>query len=107
MRSYNGENKVSESALPAGSHWFGQHHPGRVGSLEEALLVDPSGDLSDQDRSHSFRAKLLVNAQIIYFHHFLNPNICKEKKYKLLATLLNHIKLGHSLTSTEQIANAY
>lgn len=58
-------------SLPAGPHRFGQYHSGSVDSLEDALQVDPSGDLSDQHRSHAFGTQLFVHTQEINFHHLL------------------------------------
>lgn len=56
---------------PARAHRFGQYHSSSVNSLEDALPVDPSGDLSDQNRSDSFGTKLLVDAEEIDLNHFL------------------------------------
>lgn len=57
--------------LPASSHRFGQHYPCSVDGLEDALLVDPSGDLSDQHGSHTLGAQLLVDTQEVDLHHLL------------------------------------
>lgn len=56
---------------PACAHRFGQYHSSSVNSLKDALQVDPSGDLSDQNRSNSFGTKLLVDAEEIDLNHFL------------------------------------
>lgn len=56
---------------PACAHRFGQHHSSSVNSLKNTLQIDPSGDFSDQNRSHSFGAKLLVDAEEIDLDHFL------------------------------------
>mmetsp|Transcript_22427 Transcript_22427/g.63649 ORF Transcript_22427/g.63649 Transcript_22427/m.63649 type:complete len:446 (+) Transcript_22427:202-1539(+) len=48
-----------------------QHHPGRVGRLEDALLVDAAGDLSDEHRSEPLRAQLLVHAEEVHLDHRL------------------------------------
>lgn len=65
--------------LPAGPHWFGQYHSGSVDSLEDALQIDPSGDLSDQHRSHAFGAQLFVHTQEINLHHLLVSGGMREK----------------------------
>lgn len=56
---------------PAGSHRFGQYHSSGVDCLEDSLQVHPSCDFSYQNRSNSFRAKLLVDAEEIDLNHFL------------------------------------
>lgn len=56
---------------PACAHRFGQDHPSSVDSLEDSLQVYPSCDFSYQNRSNSFRAKLLVDAEEIDLNHFL------------------------------------
>mmetsp|Transcript_29490 Transcript_29490/g.93227 ORF Transcript_29490/g.93227 Transcript_29490/m.93227 type:complete len:413 (-) Transcript_29490:30-1268(-) len=48
-----------------------QHHPGRVGRLEDAFLVDTAGDLSNEHRSEPLRAQLLVHAEEIHLDHRL------------------------------------
>jgi hypothetical protein len=58
---------------PAGAHGFGQYHTSGVDSLEDALQVDPSGDLSDQDWGYPLGAQLLVDAQEVDLHHLLIP----------------------------------
>lgn len=49
-------NNPVQQPLPAGAHWCGQHYASCVDSLVEALLVDPSGELSDQNWSHPLEA---------------------------------------------------
>lgn len=56
---------------PACAHRFGQDHPSGVDRLEDSLQVYPSCDFSYQNRSNSFRAKLLVDAEEIDLNHFL------------------------------------
>lgn len=58
---------------PASSHRFGQYHTGSVHCLKDALKIDPSGDLSDQNWSDPFGSQLLVDAQEIDLYHFLFP----------------------------------
>lgn len=62
---------MSLSDPPAGAHRFGQYHASGVDSLEDALQVDPSGDLSDQDWRYPLGAQLLVDAQKVDLHHLL------------------------------------
>lgn len=59
--------------LPAGAQWCGQHYASCVDSLVEALLVDPSGELSDQNWSHPLEAQLLMNTQEFDLYHPLLP----------------------------------
>lgn len=59
--------------LPAGAEGSRQHFVGGVDSLAEALLVDPSAELSDQNWSHPLETQLLVNAQEFDLHHPLLP----------------------------------
>lgn len=59
--------------LPAGTQGRGQHDGSCVDSLAEALLVDPSRKLSDQDRSHPLEAQLLMNTQEFDVRHPLLP----------------------------------
>lgn len=56
---------------PACAHRLGQDHPSSVDRLEDSLQVYPSCDFSYQNRSNSFRAKLLVHAEEIDLNHFL------------------------------------
>lgn len=62
-----------EQLQPAGAQWCGQHCAHRVDGLPQALLVDPSGELSDQNRSHPLEAQLLMNAQEFDLRHSLLP----------------------------------
>jgi hypothetical protein len=39
--------------VAASSNWLGQHHPSRVHSLKNALLVDSAGYLPDQNWSNT------------------------------------------------------
>lgn len=55
--------------LPAGAYWCGQYYASGVDSLAEPLLVDPSGELSDQHWSHSLEAELLMNTQEFDLYH--------------------------------------
>lgn len=59
--------------LPAGTQGRGQHDGSCVDGLAEALLVDPSCELSDQDRSHPLEAQLLMNTQEFDMRHPLFP----------------------------------
>lgn len=65
--------------LPAGAHRFGQHHTCGVHSLKDALQIDPSCDLPDEYRSHSFRAKFLMHTQKVNLHHLLLSGGIKEQ----------------------------
>lgn len=56
---------------PARAHRFGQDHPSSVDRLEDSLQVYPSCDFSYQNRSNSFGAELLVDAEEIDLHHSL------------------------------------
>lgn len=56
---------------PACAHRFGQYHSSGINRLKDPLQVNPSGDLSDENRSDSFGAKLLVHAEEINLNHFL------------------------------------
>lgn len=68
-----------ESDPPARANRFGQHHSGSVDRLEDTLQVYPSGDFSDQNRSHSFGAKLLVHAEEVDLNHFLFSEQCTQR----------------------------
>lgn len=63
--------RVTPSDPPACAHRFGQYHSSSVDCLKDALQVDPSGDFSNQNRSDSLGAKLLVDAEEIDLNHFL------------------------------------
>ena len=58
---------------PAGTHRFGQHYSSSVDCLENALLIDSSGDLSDQNWRYPLGAQLLVDTKEVDLHHFLFP----------------------------------
>ena len=71
------------ASVPAGAQWCGQHVNRRIDGLIEALPVDPSGKLSDQNWSHPLEAQLLVNTQEFDLHQPLLPvvqdlSICFE-----------------------------
>lgn len=60
----------------------------------EALLVDSSGELSDQDWSHPLEAQLLMNTQEFDLHHPLLPaehvlSICRKIATVLLESDVN------------------
>lgn len=57
--------------LPAGAQWCGQHDSSCVEGLVEPLLLDPSGELSDQNWSHSLEAQPLMNTQEFDLDHLL------------------------------------
>jgi len=59
--------------VAASSNRLGQHHPSRVHSLKNALLVDSAGYLPDQNWSNTLRPQLLVDTQKVDFHHTLHP----------------------------------
>lgn len=59
--------------LPAGAQWCGQHDAGCVDGLVETLLLDPSAELSDQNRGHPLVAQLLMNTQEFDLRHALLP----------------------------------
>lgn len=59
--------------LPAGAYWCGQHYPGCIDSLEDTLLVDSSGELSDQNWSHPLEAQLFMNTQELDLYHPFLP----------------------------------
>lgn len=75
FRTFARKSRIIRSAwlLPAGTRGRGQHDGSCVDSLAEALLVDPSRELSDQDRSHPLEAQLLMNAQELDVRHPLLP----------------------------------
>lgn len=64
---------------PACAHRFGQNHSSSVDRLKDTLQVDPSGDFSNQNRSNSFGAKLLVDAEEVDLNHFLFSKHGKQK----------------------------
>ena len=66
------QSNIRRSSLPASTDRLGQYNTSRVDGLKNALHVHTSGNFSNQDGSHSFRAQLLVNAQEIDFHHLLS-----------------------------------
>lgn len=68
---------------PARAHGFGQHHPGGVDRLEDALQVYPPRDFSYQNRSDPFRPKLLVDAEEIDLNHSLFSKHQKQRKLLL------------------------
>lgn len=68
---------------PACAHRFRQNHSSSVDRLKDTLQVDPSGDFSNQNRSNSFGAKLLVDAEEVDLNHFLF-SVAKENRKTLL-----------------------
>merc|ERR1719430_246353 len=62
-----------DRAMPvsAGADRFGEDHACSVDSLEYSLDVHSTCDLSDQDRSQSFRPQLLVYAEEVDLDHVL------------------------------------
>lgn len=64
-------NTHRKTFLPAGANRLWQYHSGSVNGLENALQVDPPGNLSDQNWSHPLGAQLLVDAQEVNLHHLL------------------------------------
>lgn len=69
---------------PAGAYRFGQHDSGCVHSLEDALQIDPSSDLSDQNWSDPFGAKLLVDTKEVDLNHFLFSRAKKKERKNIL-----------------------
>lgn len=63
------------ASVPAGAQRCGQHVNSRIDGLIEALPVDPSGELSDQNWSHPLEAQLLVNTQEFDLHQPLLPAV--------------------------------
>ena len=56
---------------PAGAYRLRQHHPCRVNCLENALNIDTSGDLPDQDWGQTLGSQLLVDTEEVDLHHLL------------------------------------
>lgn len=69
VASLNPSIKSKAWNLPARAQRSWQHHPSCEDSLAQALLVDPPGDLSDQNWSHALEAQLLMNTQEFDVHH--------------------------------------
>ena len=49
--------------VPALGHRPREHHPSGVDGLERVLAIDPSGDLSDENRCQPVAPELLMHAQ--------------------------------------------
>ncbi len=64
--------------LPTSADGFGEHDTAGVDRLEDALLVDSSGDLADEHRSHPLVPQLLVHAQEVDLHHWLGSTMRKS-----------------------------
>lgn len=68
----HGQNKPNElNFSPAGSHGLREHHPSGVNGLEHPLLVDASGDLTDEHGCHALGTQLLVHTEEVDLHHQL------------------------------------
>ena len=57
--------------LPAAGDGFGEHDARRVHGLEDALLVDSPGDLTDQHGRHALWTQLFMDAEEVDLHHLL------------------------------------
>ncbi len=59
--------------LPAGAQWCGYHYTGSVDGLVDALLLDSSGELPNQNWSHPLEAQLFMYTQEFDLYHPLLP----------------------------------
>ena len=71
---------------PASTHRSWQNNSGSIYGLKDALTINSSCDLSDQNWCQSFWPKFFVHTQEINFHHLfqdiVDSNVCRDSRYK-------------------------